>query len=349
MVADQIEKKGLNDKWARIIGVPSLAFLIILASNDPWKTLPLDIQLTKIIKNIFYVFLYWEGNRIIFIYLRNRYPNHKDTTKKIIVQVMFFLGFVSVAAFVMAAIDRNLSYEEHEAFWASYLGIAEKSALFLGIVTMGYECVYFFGKWEKSLYESERLKKEGVISQLEMLKNQISPHFLFNSLNALITLVPEDPQLSVVFIQKLSNVYRHVLSHNDKNLVDLDVEIHFLRDYIFLFQMRFGENLVVEYQLPENVDHLQIVPFTLQMLVENAVKHNVISSKKPLKIVIASDSDKIIVKNNLQKKISGVESTNTGLKNIISRYRLLTNRLVDVVADNNEFSVSLPLLTYQTI
>lgn len=339
-----MDKKGLNDQWARVIGVPLLAFIIILFSNDPWKTLPLNMQLIKIIKNIFYVFLYWEGNRLIFIYLRNRYPNHRDTTKKIIVQAVFFIAFVIVAAFIMTIIDANIAYEEHEPFWSSYLEITEKSALFLGIVTLGYECVYFFGKWEKSLYESERLKKEGVISQLEMLKNQISPHFLFNSLNALITLVPEDPQLSVIFIQKLSNVYRHVLSHNDKDVVDLDVEIGFLRDYIFLFQMRFGDNLIVEYQLPEKVDQLLIVPFTLQMLVENAVKHNVISSRKPLRIVILSDGEKIIVKNTLQKKTSGVESTHIGLENIISRYKLLTNRLVDVVVDNHEFSVSLPLL-----
>ena len=344
-----MDKKGLNDKWARVVGVPLLAFIIILFSNDPWKTLPLNIQLIKIIKNLFYVFLYWEGNRIIFIYLRNKYPNHRDTTRKIIVQILFFVAFVVVAAFIMAVIDSNIAYEEHEPFWSNYLEIAEKSGLFLGIVTLGYECVYFFGKWEKSLYESERLKKEGVISQLEMLKNQISPHFLFNSLNALITLVPEDPQLSVVFIQKLSNVYRHVLSNNEKNVVDLDEEIRFLRDYIFLFQMRFGENLIVEYQLPENIRQLKIVPFALQMLVENAVKHNIISARKSLKILIAADSERIIVKNNLQKRTSGVESTNTGLKNIISRYQLLTSQLVNIEIGTHEFSVSLPLIAQETI
>ena len=214
----------------------------------------------------------------------------------------------------------------------------------LGIVTIIYECAYFFGRWEHSLYESERLKKESLVSQLELLKNQISPHFLFNSLNALITLVPEDPKLSVLFIQRLSNVYRHVLNYNEKNVISLEAELKFLDDYIFLNKMRFGENLRIVYHLPVNLEQMKVIPFTLQMLVENAIKHNIVSGKKPLTITISKDGNFIVVKNNLQVKTSGVESTGTGLQNITSRYELLTNKQVEVIADTSDFSVSLPLI-----
>jgi len=202
----------------------------------------------------------------------------------------------------------------------------------------------FFGRWEHSLYESERLKKESLISQLELLKNQISPHFLFNSLNALITLVPEDPKLSVLFIQRLSNVYRHVLNYNEKNLIDLETELKFLDDYVFLNKMRFGDNLRIVYQLPADLESVKVIPFTLQMLVENAIKHNIVSGKKPLTISISKAGNFIVVKNNLQVKTSGVESMGTGLQNITNRYELLTNKRVEVIAGAAEFSVSLPLI-----
>jgi len=265
--------------------------------------------------------------------------------KKIGVQAVIFVLFICVFGFIVALINQAVASDSHETFSVELEDTLKKSAILLLIVTVCYECAFFFGNWEHSLYESERLKKESVISQFELLKNQISPHFLFNSLNALITLVPEDAQLSVLFIQKLSNVYRHVLTYNEKNIIELEAELEFLKDYLFLFQMRFGENLVIEYQLPESFENMMIVPFALQMLVENAVKHNTISQRKPLIISLISDGEKIIIKNNLQKKTSGVESTNTGLNNITSRYKLLTSRPVDVTITKTEFSVSLPLLT----
>jgi len=339
-----MEKKGLNDKWARIIGIPIIAALIILFSKDPWIALPLNLKLIKFLKNAFFITIYWETNRMIFLYLRNKYPRPNDFIKKVIAQGIIFVVYILIVALVIDAADRLIPDPDPETFWQSYLEIVKKSGFLLAIITICYECAYFFGKWEHTLYESERLQKESLLSQFELLKNQISPHFLFNSLNALITLVPEDPKLSVIFIQKLSNVYRHVLNYNEKQMIKLSEELEFLRDYIFLFEMRFGENLRVEYRLSEIQEDVQIVPFTLQMLVENAIKHNIISHKKPLHILISMEDDSITVLNNLQIKTSGVESTHTGLQNITNRYKLLTNKAVAVVISQQEFSVSLPLL-----
>jgi hypothetical protein len=337
-------KKGLNDKWARIIGIPVIVVLLVFLSDNhkigaSSKTLAISIA-----KYVVYVALYWECSRFIFLYMRNRFPALKQTGKRIAVQSGTMFLFILLASLMIAGFNYVYPITDREPFWVEYEDIFRKSLVLLGIVTIIYECAYFFGRWEHSLYESERLKKESLISQLELLKNQISPHFLFNSLNALITLVPEDPKLSVLFIQRLSNVYRHVLNYNEKNLISLETELKFLDDYIFLNKMRFGENLHIVYQLPVNLEHMKVIPFTLQMLVENAIKHNIVSGKKPLTITISKDGNFIIVKNNLQVKTSGVESTGTGLQNITNRYELLTNKQVEVTTDTSDFSVSLPLI-----
>ncbi|ACU57772.1 signal transduction histidine kinase, LytS [Chitinophaga pinensis DSM 2588] len=339
-----MDKTIIKDKWIRIIGVPTIVVLLILMDDTGPDHISTEMLLFKLFRNAFFVLCYWESNRMLFTYMRNRYPDLRDTSKRILHHLLLFIVYMLFAGLIFTMINVRLPQNSHEDFWSEYLEILRKSAVLLGVVTVIYECVYYFGLYEKSQLESERLKKEALISQVELLRSQISPHFLFNSLNALITMVPEDPQLSVLFIQKLSNVYRHVLSYNGRDVIDLQTEKNFLDDYIFLHQIRFHSNLIVKFQLPDKLDHLSLIPFTLQMLVENAIKHNIISTRKPLTIQIAVNKNFIVVSNNLQKKTSGVESTNTGLKNIINRYELLNGKQVDVTVTPTEFRVSLPLI-----
>jgi two-component system LytT family sensor kinase len=339
-----MEKTGIVDKWIRYAGIPLVVILLILFGDVNPVRLSREMLLLKVVKNTFFALCYWEGNRMIIIYMRNRYPKLEEISKRILMHILLFFIYIVIAGVIFTYININLPQNRPESFWREYRDILEKSMLLLGLITVIYECAYYFGLYENSLYESERLKKEALISQIELLKNQISPHFLFNSLNALITMVPEDPQLSVLFIQKLSNVYRHVLNYNGKDVIDLQTEKNFLDDYIFLHQIRFNTNLIIKFQLPDKLDHLRVIPFTLQMLVENAIKHNIVSKRKPLVINIMISKKFIIVSNNLQKKTSGVESTNTGLTNIITRYELLTGKNVDITVTATEFSVSLPLI-----
>lgn len=338
------EKKGLKDKWARIIGIPVIVAFLFAFSDRDGVALSYNVIFIKLIKDFVYVIVYWECNRFIFLYFRNKYPSLKETAKRIGMQTLFGALFILAAGLMIVVIDCYFPDSVREPIFSHYQEIVGKSLLLIGIVTVTYECTYFFARWEHSLYESERIKKESLISQFELLKNQVSPHFLFNSLNALITLVPEDPKLAVLFIQRLSNVYRHALNYNEKNTVCLETELQFLGDYIFLNQMRFGENLQIHYDLPEDLIQFKVIPFALQMLVENAIKHNIISNKKPLTITVSKLGNHIVVNNNLQKKTSGVESTYTGLQNIINRYQLLTDQLVKVKATETSFSVSLPLI-----
>lgn len=334
----------LNEKTIKLVSILVIALFIIFEGDVPLNRTYFYTLVLKYIRNIVFVYCYWESNRMIFIYLRNRFPKYEDTRRRIALHIIIFIVYVLVAGLFFTSINVYLLKSSNNTFFSEYLEMVLISATLLGFITIVYECVYYFGLYEKGLYESEKLKKESLITQLEILKSQISPHFLFNSLNALITMVPENSHLSIVFIQKLSNVYRNVLSYKDYDLIDLETEKKFLDDFLFLHQMRFGEKLIVNFTLPPQLQKYKVIPFTLQMLVENAIKHNIISQRRPLEIDIRMTKSFIQVENNLQLKTSGIESTNTGLQNIINRYKMLTNKVVSVSMTENHFAVSIPLI-----
>ena len=204
-----------------------------------------------------------------------------------------------------------------------------------------YESIRFFQLWKTTAVEKEQLERAHLASQLEGLRNQVNPHFLFNSLNTLTYLIPEAPDKAVRFVQQLSKVYRYVLESRDEQVIPLQTELEFLQSYIFLLRERFGDNLQVEIgDMPER--KMAIVPLTLQMLFENAIKHNVISTQKPLKIEVFTENGRLIVRNNLQKKNQVMDSTGVGLQNIRDRYRMLTEHEIEVIASQQYFTVLLP-------
>jgi hypothetical protein len=190
----------------------------------------------------------------------------------------------------------------------------------------------FLIRWKQAAVDAERLKKETVAAQYESLKNQVNPHFLFNSLNALTNLVYE-----------LSEVYRYVLDTREKEVVPLEDELRFLESYFFLQKIRFGENLRIENQL--HVSATMLAPLALQLLVENAIKHNVVSTDDPLTIKLYQDRDYVVVENSLKKKSTLPESsTGMGIDNIKRRYQFLTSREVSVMETSEKFTVKLPMI-----
>jgi LytS/YehU family sensor histidine kinase len=201
----------------------------------------------------------------------------------------------------------------------------------------------FLLNWRQTSIDAERLKKESIAAQYESLKNQVNPHFLFNSFNVLSNLVYEDPDKAVKFIKQLSEVYRYVLDSRTKELVNLEDELHFLRSYVFLQEIRFGEKLKISIELDET--KTQVAPLALQMLVENAIKHNIVSEEDPLSIRIFRERECIVVHNNLQKKTGQSEpSPGLGLHNIIRRYEFLTDQKVLVEKTAESFTVKHPLI-----
>ncbi|MCB9353505.1 MAG: histidine kinase [Lewinellaceae bacterium] len=197
--------------------------------------------------------------------------------------------------------------------------------------------------WKETLIEAERLKKEQIAARYEALKNQVNPHFLFNSLNVLTSLVHKDADQAEHFIRQLSVVYRYILESRDKELVPLEEEMNILRAYLFLMSIRFGASLQAEIDLPEHSKG-QVAPLTLQILVENALKHNEISKARPLTIRIFRENGAIVVRNNLQSKNTLPESTGVGLANIQARYRVLSGKEVLISDNDGFFTVKVPIL-----
>lgn len=204
-------------------------------------------------------------------------------------------------------------------------------------------------KLQEEFLRTEQLQKENFRTQLESLKNQINPHFLFNSLNVLNSLIFKDPAKANKFLRQLSEVYRAVLDVSGKSLTSLQSEMDLVNAYIFLMTTRFGDNLKFEISVsPEKMNH-ELPPSSVQMLIENAIKHNRFTNEEPLKILIYDEDDWLIIKNNIQTRTDKPYSKKIGLQNIINRYKLLTDRQVEIKQTENEFIIRLPLLIVENV
>ncbi|HLP92918.1 MAG TPA: tetratricopeptide repeat protein [Saprospiraceae bacterium] len=219
--------------------------------------------------------------------------------------------------------------------------------LVLTIAIAVWSRMLYFRKYSQH-YENkaQNLEKQQLINEIALLKTQVNPHFLFNSLSILASLVHVDPNLSEQFIDQLSKSYRYILEQKEQSLVTLRTELEFIRSYAFLLKIRFESKFDLRLNLSEEVlDKYKIAPLTLQLLVENAVKHNRMSVKEPLVVEVFAEGEYLIVQNKLQLRPQQVDSTGTGLDNIINRYALLTEKPVWAGERENEFVVKVPLLS----
>ncbi|GAB4041506.1 sensor histidine kinase [Spirosoma gilvum] len=208
------------------------------------------------------------------------------------------------------------------------------------------ESTYSLKKWRENTFEKEQLKKINIQSQLESLKSQVNPHFLFNSLNTLSSLIDDDPEKAEEFVDEMANVYRYLLQTNAGLLTTLQTELSFIQSYFHLLKTRYGAGIHLSIDVAPQYTNFLLPPLTLQMLVENAVKHNVILASKPLSIDIkTTDDGQLLVVNNLQRKTGRVLSNQVGLSNITTKYQLLTHTSPVVSDDDHYFMVRLPLLS----
>jgi sensor histidine kinase YesM len=199
---------------------------------------------------------------------------------------------------------------------------------------------------QKYLNDSILLREANVKAQFEILKQQINPHFLFNALSTLKSLIRLQDSNAEIFVMNLSDMYRKLLQRREKELIRLSDEMEIVNAYLFMQKLRFENNLIVKINIPETAQTLYLPPFALQLLIENTIKHNIISQRKPLTIYIFSDENrKIVVENTLQPKRNNEESTGWGLTNLIERYAVFTHTTIDVIQTENIFSVALPLLS----
>jgi LytS/YehU family sensor histidine kinase len=283
----------------------------------------------------------WFGNEYLHEYLDEKIDWTKHPIKRLIVGLVVMLVYTIPTIYVVMVVTEMISDLNIGA-------ISKTIYMSVGItlvITMVLTSRSFLFNWRQMAIDAEKFKRESTLARFESLRNQVNPHFLFNSLNALTNLVYEDQDKAVKFIKQLSEVYRYLLDTRDKEIVPLEEEKEFLASYLFLQQIRFGDKLKLTVSLDQK--RCMVAPLVLQMLVENAIKHNVISEEHPLSIHIYTDLDFIIVENNLQKKDKTMEeSPGIGLDNIRKRYEFLTDKKVDVT-EHEKFTVRLPMI-FQT-
>jgi hypothetical protein len=212
--------------------------------------------------------------------------------------------------------------------------------------TAVFTAEYFFTQLNKSRMESIQLRQNATQAQLDALKSQIDPHFLFNNFSTLTTLIEEDRELSVKFVHRLSQVYRYLLSNRSQNVVPLGDELGFITAYFFLYQMRYGTAIQLEINVSFDNYKKGIAPVTLQLLLENAIKHNVLSEKEPLIVKIYEEGKFLVVENCINPKVQNEPSSKMGLNNILERYKLLSVETPIVMQSSNLFLVKVPLLIY---
>lgn len=336
---------GFNDKWLMIIGIPLIAIIINIIMFPELFSIN-KIHFLRHCGTVGFIFTstYWFIFRYVTAYLMKVFPDNSDTWRRITLQVvLMIIGYYFIKICIGFFLDFFLPSEwhvDHKGELSEIVG----SFMSIFLIWAIYEGIIFYTKLQKSIQEKEQLQRENIQSQLEGLKNQVNPHFLFNSLNTLTYLIPEAPDKAVNFVQKLSKVYRYILEIRDQKIVTISDELEFLNAYIFLLKERFGENLNINIDIPEKFYRGKVVPLCLQILFENAIKHNIISTQKPLMINVSIEKDKLIVKNNLQKKNQVISSTSMGLQNIKNRYQFFTKKEVDVIVTTDSFLVALPLV-----
>ena len=275
--------------------------------------------------------------------LDRHYPWLKNPFKKLVLTILIevlIVLFIAVLVKIIFLIIYKTSFDELFRQLSEVFIWAVSITVFGIAITNGF---LFFKNWRQSALNEEILKREKLAIEYEALRNQVNPHFLFNSLTALTTLVHQDADKAEAFIRKFSDVYRYVLENRNQEIISLQNELHLIENMAYLYHYRHGDNLKIELDLNAS-NEKNILPMALQMLLENALKHNVISEEKPLKVRIFEEGDYVVVWNNLQLKNSVPDSNNMGLDNIRLRYSYLSENQVTIEKTDHYFQVKIPIL-----
>ncbi len=317
---------------------------VIVLAYIPLGQFTLDIFISNTINSLLIGGTMAAGISWIMAWLDKKHPWLENPTRRLVLQLASTLGFsiLVIGVVILVMIFTGSEDARSEMIYESSLFMVRVGVSFLILSMLVVHAIQFFTNWKKSVIMQEQLKREQLDLQYETLKSQINPHFLFNSLNAISSLIKKDPDKATLFVQKLSEVFRYVLEQKDKEITTVEAELGFVESYIFLQKIRFGDNLVLNTDVTDREKF--VVPLSFQMLIENAIKHNVISREYPLTISIYSKNDNYIAfTNNLRKK-DPVATSGTGLNNIKSRFSFFTSRPVIVSKDETSFTVELPVL-----
>ncbi len=340
-----MRRERLDDRWFVLLGMPVLSILYttvvnlkaIIGEGRPWWK--------QYLTDFAFVVICWMIARELIRFARARFPGHQHTMKR----VGLLVGITLVVALLEGLfVVSVLNYSRHFGVTftaADFLYTGGLIFVFSIMIIAVYELIYSVKAWKQLAVESEALKRENLVSQLESLKEQVKPHFLFNSLSTLIGLIDEDKTRAKKFVEDLAYVYRYLLQSNDQPLITVREELAFIGAYTYLLKTRFEDRLQVDVEVGEAALGQRIPPLTLQILLENAVKHNEVSSSRPLRIRITDvDGHHLEVANTLQRRKSAQPSTKKGLANIFAKYDLLRQPAPELYETEAQFIVRLPLI-----
>lgn len=327
--------------WITLLGV-AISVVLCPRCYTSWENL--SNYWRTIVLCLLYTYILGYGSTFIVTFLETKYSWLESPKKK------FFLHFVTlfIFSFIISAIlfyvYAYLMFDGDKWLTLSEVLNQAKLPAFISIsIAAFFTGTDFLTNWKKEAVRAERLEKEKIITQYESLRNQVNPHFLFNSLNALSELVYENQELAVKYIRQLSRVYRYVLDSRNHEVASLHDELDFVESFIFLQQIRFGKNLLVDLKINRS-DTKYILPLSLQILLENSIKHNIISDENPLQINLYEEDSYVVIQNKVNKKRTTDKGTGIGLENIKMRYRYLTEKPAMIDETEEEFTVKIPIL-----
>jgi sensor histidine kinase YesM len=342
----RIQYLGFNDVWFSVVGILILSLSSDYIFNNSFGSYPLALAFFSWGASLMVTICDWLIMRRILIFLRKKYPDFRDDVKRMvifllaIVTTIFVVDYVAgnLIEYVYRLLGKNANY-------STQLKVFVPVTLLTIMIMAIYEAMYYHTRLKTSIRAEEQTKQVMIQAQLDTLRNQAQPHFLFNSLNTLRDIIDQDSKEDAKgFVDNLSDVYRFIIESGNSNLISLEKELKFAKAYLHIQSERFGDNLQLNWNIPEGKLIEMIIPMSLQLLLENAIKHNIVSKTKPLLINVSIKADALVVSNKIQLKSTQISSTKIGLKNIEKRYQLISSKTPVINNDGEHFTVSLPLL-----
>lgn len=335
----------LNDIGFRVIlipffgiAIPVLTGMVPHASFSSW-----EIKFSYLY-TILISFVVWEGNRFLLFTLRAYFDWLNKPVKKIIALIMA-VSFYTVPISILMLTGWYDIFLDGVINWQVVYNATLIILVCVAFIVHIYETVFLVKQAEYDKLKNEQLERSRVEAELEALKNQVDPHFIFNSLNTLSHLIEETPAKAKIFNDSLADVYRYILQNKAKDLILLSDEMQFIQDYFSLLKIRFEEAVQLTIEADANAfDNYFVPPISLQILLENAIKHNEFSDAKPLMITVEMKEEVLLIHNETRKKTLRKPSSKIGLQNLAVRYKLITGKEIIVQDANYGFTVFLPLL-----
>jgi hypothetical protein len=344
-----MNKIGREILKSLLIGIVIFIVLLVINIIVSQRIPSLSTLKGHFIVSLLYSMILYLVNAFVFIQLDKYFQKNRFHIKRLVIGSIASFLLSGLSIFVLRVIEKVGIQKEDFALFLKKENLSHYivALIITVIVSLLIHLFYFYKSYQETRVQQEKIIAGTASAKFESLKNQIDPHFLFNSLNVLSSLIEENPENAQKFTTSLSKIYRYVLEQKDKELVTVAEELAFAKTYMNLLKMRFEDSIT--YEVPENFndEDAKVVPLSLQLLLENCIKHNIVSEKKPLHIKISIKNNELIVENNKQKKEVLQDRRGVGLQNIVSRYAILTKRNVLVEDTDAYFRIKLPILTKQ--